>query len=231
MMKRLLWWCIWLLLIENGQLRIDSYAAVAPPVSRGLVRAQRMPQSLLSTLNYQLSINALPCSDSSPTCLQTLGDLAVQNSREIAVLKQAIALQKKKLWTSWLSADGWHPLAIGLHIARNLAGGGDRAAAKLEIARLDLRRIEIATNLHQAIRQAVWEYERLQQELAVTQNKRAYHQARLQIAEISYRLGESHTEAILSLWQTSEELQTQVTLTAGQMRSVKSKLESLLGFK
>jgi hypothetical protein len=37
----------------------------------------------------------LPCSDSSPACLQTLGDLAVQHSRELAVLKQAIQLQKK----------------------------------------------------------------------------------------------------------------------------------------
>jgi hypothetical protein len=38
--------------------------------------------------------------------------------------------KKKKLWANWLSADGLHPLAIALRIARNVAGStvtGNRA--------------------------------------------------------------------------------------------------------
>jgi hypothetical protein len=85
--------------------------------------------------------------------------LAVQNNREIAVLEQAIALQKKKLWTSWLNADGLNPLAVGLRIARNIAGGGDRAQLKLELARLEMRCAELNATLRQAITKTVLDYE------------------------------------------------------------------------
>jgi hypothetical protein len=170
----------------------------------------------------------LPCTDASPTCLNTLGNLAVQNNREIAVVEQAIALQKKKLWTHWLHADGLNPLAIGLRIVRNIAGGGDRAAAKLELARLTARRAELETTLRQTVLQAVLEYERAQQQLRTAQTSLATHSLQLRFAEISYRLGEGSTEAMLQHWQRHEELQTQVASAALQVKRTFTTLEQLL---
>jgi len=94
------------------------------------VRGVRFLEELWQDLHY----GALPCSDSSEECLRRLGDLAAENCLELRVIDQAIAYQRRKLWTSWLSADGLNPLAVALRVARNLAGGGDRAAARLEIA-------------------------------------------------------------------------------------------------
>jgi hypothetical protein len=91
--------------------------------------------------------HGLPCSDSSAECLRRLGDLAAENCLELRVITQALAYQRRKLWTSWLNADGLNPLAVGLRVARNLAGGGDRAAARLEIAQLERRRAEVEAGL------------------------------------------------------------------------------------
>jgi hypothetical protein len=209
-MKRLLCWCIWLLVIENGQLRIDNFAATQIPVFIAPQSTLRPLHPKFSILNFQLPINTLPCTDSSPTCLNALSDLAVQNSRELVVLEQAIQLQKKTLWTNWLSADGLNPLAIGLRIVRNVAGGGDRAAAKLEIARLELRRNEVATELRHTILQALLWYESAERHIHDAQAKWMTHRNRVELLSIAYRLGEGSTETMLQLWQTETELQREV---------------------
>ncbi|MBL8206918.1 MAG: hypothetical protein JNM09_21985 [Blastocatellia bacterium] len=126
------------------------------------------------------------------------------------MLEQSIQLQKKKLWTNWLSADGLNPLAIGLRIARNVAGGGDRAAAKLEIARLELRRSEAETNLRHSILQAVLLYEAAEQNVHGATAKLTTHRNRLAFLTVAYRLGEGSTETMLQLWQTETELEQAV---------------------
>lgn len=210
-MKRLLWWCICLWVVDSplqvvsGQWSVVGITAFGDKVPSRALR-NRQVQEIPPTGHRPPITDHLPCQDSSPTCLNALGDLAVQNSREMAVVKQAIALQKKTLWTSWLNADGLNPFAIGLRLARNIAGGGDRAAAKLELARLLARRAELATNVRQTVLQAVLEYERAQQQLRAAQTSRATHSLQLRFAEIRYRLGEGSTEAMLQLWQMESEL-------------------------
>jgi hypothetical protein len=152
----------------------------------------------------------------------------VQNSREIAVLEQAIAVQKKKRWTSWLNAEGLNPLAIGLRIARNVAGGGDRAALQLEIARLELRRAEIATNLRQAVTLAITDDEASGHQQRVLQAKRAALRGRIQLAEVAYRLGEGNTEAMWQFWLTCDELDAQIVAAEAHRQQTRRKLLSLL---
>ena len=181
-----------------------------------------------NTANRELpTANALPCLSSAPTCLQALGNLAVQNSREIAVLEQAITLQKKKLWTSWLNADGLNPLAIGLRIARNVAGGGDRAQLKLEIARLELRQAELETALREAVTQAVLADETAQRQLATKNSSLATHRMRLQFIALAYRWGEGSTETMLQLWQTETDLQAEVENASVACRQRLTQLQAL----
>ncbi len=101
-------------------------------------------------------------------------------------------------------------MAVGLRIARNLAGGGDRAAAKLELARLALRQAELETQLCESIARAVLDYETAQQQLTSAETKLATQQARLQFITLGYRLGEGNTETMLQWWQTETELQQEV---------------------
>jgi hypothetical protein len=130
----------------------------------------------------------------------------VQNSREFAVLDQAIQLQKKKLWTSWLNTDGLNPIAIGLRITRNIVGGGDRAALKLEIARLELRRADLATNLRQALLQSLLSYENACQQVALSQNRLAAQHLRVALSEIRYRFGMGTTPEMLQEWERRDDL-------------------------
>ncbi len=146
----------------------------------------------------------------------------------MAVLVQAIKLQKKKLWTSWLHAEGLNPIAIGLRIARNTAGGGDRAALKLEVARLELRHAELATALRQSIAPALVAYERAVTQHAQAKSRLTTHQARLQLAEATYRLGESSTEMMWQLWLTQEELQAQLAAAEQQRRQTKDDLTRMV---
>ncbi len=224
MMKRLLWWCICFLVVGSPPVVAGGWWSVAGTNTFGDTSRSTQAPAATPANHQPPATSHLRCTDSSPICLQTLGDLAVQNNREIAILEQAIKLQQKKLWTSWLNADGLNPLAMGLRIARNMAGGGERAAAKLELAQRAARRAELETNLRQAILQTILSYENAQQQLRLTQARYTAQQARVHLLEISYRLGAGNTEQMLREWEHLDELPDAI-LTAE--RFVKQMLHQL----
>src|SRR5262249_52313976 len=152
----------------------------------------------------------LPCANTSPECMMMLGDLAVSNSLELQTLNRSIAFQKKKVWTSWMNADGWNPLAVGMRIARNVFGGGDRAAVKLEIANLDRRRAEVESTLRLQVANALADIEAAGRRRQFAQARLDNHLARLRLIEAGYRLGDGSTEEMLSHWSTGEELRGQI---------------------
>lgn len=211
--KRLLCCCICLFIssvfaITNAQ----TPAQTAPPIPHS---AFRTPQS------------ELPCLSSEPDCLRTLGDVAISYNLEIRTLDQAIQLAKKKQWTTWLNADGLNPIAMGLRIARNVAGGGDRAALKLDIANLERRRAEVETNLRQSVMQAVSDYEAAERRVRLARAKLTAHEAKLKLLEATYKLGEGETETMLTLWQQREELQAQIVISQGDAEQERIKLAAL----
>jgi hypothetical protein len=174
------------------------------------------------------NLQSLPCLSSEPDCLRTLGDFAVTNNLEIRTLDQAIQLAKKKQWTTWLNADGLNPIAMGLRIARNVAGGGDRAALKLDIANLERRRAEVETNLRQSITQAVSDYEAAARRVPLARAKLTAYEAKLKLLEATYKLGEGETETMLTLWQQREELQAQIVTVEAETLTQQRKLEALM---
>lgn len=168
-----------------------------------------------------------PCLSTEPNCLRTLGDVAVSHNLEIRTLDQAIQLAKKKQWTTWMNADGLNPIAMGLRIARNVAGGGDRAALKLDIANLERRRAEVETNLRQSVTQAVSDYEAAERRVRLARAKLTAHEAKLQWLEATYKLGEGETETMLTLWQQREELQAQIITAETESSAQLLKLQTL----
>lgn len=217
MTKRLLCWCICLFISSVcwGQTAAELDTKSSAPQSPSF-------QSPISNLQ------SLPCLSSEADCLRTLGDAAVTNNLEIRTLDQAIQLAKKKQWTTWLNADGLNPIAMGLRIARNVAGGGDRAALKLDIANLERRRAEVETNLREKITQAVSDYEAAERRVQLARAKLTAHEAKLKLLEATYRLGEGETETMLTLWQQREELQAQIVTVEAETMTQQRKLEALI---
>jgi hypothetical protein len=195
---------------------VAGVQAQTPETNKPLPTENRPP-----TTDYRL-----PCLSSEPDCLRTLGDVAVTNNLEICTLDQAIQLAKKKQWTTWLNADGLNPIAMGLRIARNVAGGGDRAALKLDIANLERRRAEVETNLRQSITQAVSDYEAAERRVRLARAKLAAHEAKLKLLEATYKLGEGETETMLTLWQQREELQGQIVNAEADAKAIVLQLQT-----
>jgi outer membrane protein TolC len=115
---------------------------------------------------------------------------------------------------------------MGLRIARNVAGGGDRAALKLDIANLERRRAEVETNLRQSITQAVSDYEAAERRVRLARAKLAAHEAKLKLLEATYKLGEGETETMLTLWQQREELQGQIVNAEADAKAIVLQLQT-----
>jgi len=192
------------------------------------VRGQSLPTGVRGVDAQPTKDLELPCSDSSAECLRRLGDLAAENCLELRVIDQALAYQRRKLWTSWLSADGLNPLAVGLRVARNLAGGGDRAAARLEIAELERRRAEVEVGLRLAAAERVAELEAAERRLALAREWEAAHGSRLSLSAVGYRMGEGSTELTMALWRTRDEMRGRVAEAAADLARHWARLRALL---
>jgi hypothetical protein len=192
------------------------------------VRGQSLPTGARGVDEQQAIDRGLPCSDSSAECLRRLGDLAAENCAELRVISQALAYQRRKLWTSWFNADGLNPLAVGLRVARNLAGGGDRAAARLAIAELERRRAEVEAGLRLAVAERVAELEAAARRLGLAREREAAHQSRLSLSAVGYRIGEGSTEEMMVLWQTREEMRGRVAEAAADSAWHWARLRALL---
>jgi hypothetical protein len=184
--------------------------------------------SLMATVEAQTKPTSLPCSDSSAACLTLLANLAVKNSMEILIVDRALAYQRRKVWTSWLNADGLNPLAVGLRIARNIAGGGDRAAAKLDIAQLERRRAEVEAGLRLAVFQSVMDLEAAGRRLRLARARLEAHQTRLTLLLVGYRLGDGSTEEMVQMWQAGEELRGQVAMVESEIARELLRLQALV---
>jgi hypothetical protein len=227
-MRTFLCWCICLWVVGSRQTVDGRNCEPRLRLSSALQTPATQPNPPHKSYRLPTTDYRLPCEDSSSNCVNNLVTLAMKNSRQLVVLEQAIQLQKKKLWTNWLNADGLHPLAIGLRIARNFAGGGDRAEAKLEIARLEVRRSETETELRQAIVNAIIAIESAQRQEQEADSKLRTHRNRLQLLTAAYRLGEGSTETMLQLWQTEAELQLESEKARLSLSQFLRQLQSLV---
>lgn len=181
-----------------------------------------------SIANAQEKPSALPCTDPSPQCIQQLGDLSVAGSLEIKTLNKAIEYQKRKAWSSWINADGFNLVAVGFRVLRSVIGGGDRAALKLEIARLEQRRAAAEDALRQSVATALVDLDaaRRRKEQAITRLRD--QEMREQLMLIGYRLGEGSTEQLLQLYQRRDEIRTEIAAANIVVDQLLSRLQASL---
>ena len=183
-------------------------------------------------LMFQGDVGRLPCREMTSVCINTLIELAVEGRAEILVLNRAIELQRRRLWTSWITVDAANPLSMGLRLIRNLAGGGDRAATRLEISRLELRRAELQTNLRGSVSQKLSELNRAEAELTLMEEKLQSMQIRIRLLESSYAAGGESTKVMIELWQQGREVELEKRRAEQRRFSITRELENLvLGHK
>ena len=182
---------------------------------------------LWARVEAQEKPSSLPCTDTSPQCIQKLGDLAVAGSLEIQNLDKAIKYQTKKMWSSWLNADGFNPMAVGFRVLRNVIGGGDRAALKLEIARLEQRRASVEDTLRQSVAAALTDLEAARQRREQAISRLRSHEAREQLSLIGYRLGGGSTEQLLELYHRGDELRAEVAASSIVVDQLLLRLQAL----
>lgn len=163
----------------------------------------------------------LVCLDSHAGCVQQLTAQAIANNEAVRVLDQAIKLNKTKLWTNYISANALNPFSLGLQLARNIAGGGDVAQAKLTTAQLRVQRLAIEDAMRAAITQRVTDYEAAQLHARTARGKSQSNAQAIELSEVSYRRGDSTTEAMIPLWQVREDLKAEIlSAEADERRAV-----------
>jgi hypothetical protein len=165
---------------------------------------------ITAPVSAQSRNDALPCLDSTPSCLEELSRTALRHDPRVKVLDEAIRLQKVKGWTSYLAVDSFNLLSMAFRTARNVAGGGDRAAQKLTVDQLKLRRGEIAQQIRQDLLLHTLNYEAAQRSRELFTAKLQTHLITVQVVELAYRQGDGDTAAMLSLWDRTAELKAQL---------------------
>ncbi len=170
----------------------------------------------------------LPCMDSTPACVEKLTTLAVSNSRELQVIGQAMKLQRTTMWTTWLAADSFNPIGSVLKLARNIAGGGERGAAKLTLAQMEMRQSEVARNLREQILTLLVTIETASQRARLSDASLQTHTQRVAILETGYKFGDGDTAAMLPLWERTDQLKAQIETAGAEAERTKRRLIQLV---
>ncbi len=113
-MKRLLCWSICLWVVSSPPVVAGGWWSVAGTNTFGGMSRSTQAQEAVPANHQPPATSHLPCTDSSPTCLNALGDLAVQNGREIAVVKQADCLAKENAVDQLAASGGVESVGGGL---------------------------------------------------------------------------------------------------------------------
>jgi hypothetical protein len=165
-----------------------------------------------------------------------LTELAILQSREIAVIEQQLELAaerrdytESRWWVNWITADPFE-------LVQNILGGGNVGRDRLQVAALEVeaanlirRREEVATALARDVVDHVLEYEQLVRRLELLDIQIVTQQQRQAVLEVSYRMGEGSTINMLGIWQQTEDLLAKRVEMAIERGRLVTELEQLTG--
>lgn len=190
---------------------------------------------MLKSLLWCAPALALPCLNSSPECLGTLTQQAIDQSSEIIALEEQLALTaqrqdyaQSRRWVNYLTLDP-------VRLVQNVLGGGDVQRDRIAIASLEL---ETANLIRQREKQAqdvanevvslVLSYEKLVREGELIASQLQSHRTQVSVMESAYRTGQGSTAAMTALRQRTEQLEARCQESAiGQSQDVRA-LEILI---
>lgn len=160
-----------------------------------------------------------------------LQQCAIQQSRELALLQERLALLQRRLrsqqvngWTAWLTTDP-------VELAANVLGGGRVGQRQVAAAELEYKQAELdvlvetkAQALREQVANTVLEVERVGRAIALTQKQLAAEQQRLAMARIGYRLGEGSRDGFLAQQLRVEALEARVVELEAEQEQLRGRL-------
>jgi hypothetical protein len=176
--------------------------------------------------------NGLPCTDSSPECVQQLTEAAVSNSPQLKLLGEKITIieqqlellgkrieySRKRSWTSYITIDP-------VKLLQNIFGGGDVQRDKLAIADLQVKTAQLESalaemerrkeeekiNLGDKVLRLVLDIESNERTIALIQSQQNTFALQNEVFRIQYRFGQGSTEQLLGMTTRGDRLNEQLT--------------------
>ncbi|MEM8611161.1 MAG: hypothetical protein AAGF93_04005 [Cyanobacteria bacterium P01_H01_bin.105] len=161
---------------------------------------------------------------------------AIAQSSEIEVINQQLTLTAERQdyaearqWTNYLTLDP-------IRLIQNVLGGGDVQRDRIAIATLELetanlirRREEVAEGITRDVIDLVLAHEKLLRRGELIASQLATQELRQATQEAKYRTGQSSTDAMLRVWQRTEDLQARCEENRADSLQVVRELQMLTG--
>ncbi|MDV3351407.1 hypothetical protein QGP82_22075 [Leptothoe sp. LEGE 181152] len=169
-------------------------------------------------------------------CLAQLTQQAIDHSSEIEAINQQLELTaerqdyaESRQWTNYLTLDP-------IRLVQNVLGGGDVQRDRLAIANLELetanlirRREEVAEEIANDVLDAVLDHQSLKLEGRMLATRLDTQRQRQMVTEAKYRTGQSSTDAMLRVWQRTEDMAARCEENIIQHQRVIEELYALVG--
>ena len=199
-----------------------------------------------------LTINYLPCKNSSPECIKLLTQRAINHSPELLTIEQRIKIiserlelmeekidySQKKTWTNYITLDP-------IRLIQNIFGGGDLQRDRIAITDLELsvgqleaakaeleRQKERQKGVVEAeVLRLVLSYESSLRRRDLVFSQLANFQKQQQIELIGYRLGSGSTNQYLASQLRGEQLQNSLFEVENQLNQNLREIYQLTGYE
>ena len=169
-------------------------------------------------------------------CLEQLTQQAIDHSSEIEAINQQLELTAQRQdyaearqWTSYLTLDP-------VRLLQNVLGGGDVQRDRLAIAGLELetanlirRREEVAEDIANDVLDAVLDHQSHTLEGRMLATRVETQRQRQAVTEARYRTGQGSTDAMLRVWQRTEDIVARCDENVIQHQRVIEQLYTLVG--
>ena len=162
---------------------------------------------------------------------------ALQYSPEIQLLKKAIKVAESKKWTSFAPRVGIGNNFVGNGDMRfnlnfdlvEILGGGKFRQTKLDIARLELRKIELENKIKLEVLELVLALQKAERLLLSDREKLNILAKRLALIQIDYQQGKKELSSLTKYWEIEMKLRDHQASTEDNITLHKAKLKQLTG--
>jgi hypothetical protein len=188
--------------------------------------------------NSPISVDEKSTRRSHKYPIEELQQRAIELSPEIAVIDQAIKVMKSKKWTALAPNVG-----IGNNFAsRNkdirfnvnfdvveMLGGGKIREINLDVAQLELRKLELESKLKIQVLEYVLALERAERNYERIEKKLTMLHRRTRLLDAEYETGSRELDSVMKYWEIEEDLEKNKLETLDQVELERVRLEELVG--
>ncbi len=162
---------------------------------------------------------------------------AIARSPEIIVIDQAIKLMKSKKWTALAPGvgignnfvgDGDIRFNVNMDLVEML-GGGKIRQINLDVAELELRKLELINKLNIEVLERILALQRAERNTKRLKSKLKKIRARISFIEMEFKAGSRSHDSLFSYWQIEEDLEDRLLDKQDTVTLERARLEQLVG--